>query len=322
MSLSPLAADELLVMRKQATAFDFVGELLEPVVTLPSGACVWCRDDAPRLTVTGTSSPIVLVEFITPAPVRSGWICSRDALNLEKWMAEDVAKRHIRPRTQPPSERDRREMPALIAIQDEPIRVAWREMERAVAANMKLRPAKRVPEPFLARATIWSLVGNHRDALQDTLLAAEVLQSRGTDLVDFAKYFVVLKDALDEYDRSPEPRFMLSALDYWASSTTDFNQGRFEATLPGLTDAVQLDPGNPLYWYFRALAYRGLGMRREAVHDAKVGAAMEQRAKQSGKSEYLRGLGTRLERIQGPRRNWLEHFRRGAAQVWNANVAD
>lgn len=330
---SPVRAADLFILQQPATVYSLQDGELKPLADLANRSCLRCRPNTVQILSGAGGQTLVLVDVIGNSTVRSGWVCPDYALNLSQW-ADCVGGRRSPqsvppfyfppnggnqpPPPQPPTPPERNDLPALIAIQDEAIRTAWKELERAVEANAQLVASEQLPEPFLARAEIWGMVGNHQEALRDNLRAAEILHKRGVDLVDFAKYFVVLKDALDKYDREPVPRFLAEALDYWALGTTDFFRSRYAEALPRFVNAVQLDPGNPLYWYYRSLTYLGLSQEREAVHDAKVGAALERRLRESLDIETLRNLGSRLERIQGPRRTWLEGFRQGDPSSWRS----
>src|SRR5436305_1706972 len=63
--------------------------------------------------------------------------------------------------------------------------------------------------------------------------------------------------------------------------------------------AIRLRPEEPLYWYYRALTYRGLGKDTEATRDARVAASL----RRAGKAR--KDIPTELERIQGCLRTWL-----------------
>jgi len=82
------------------------------------------------------------------------------------------------------------------------------------------------------------------------------------------------------------------------------------------TDAVQLAPDSPLYWYSRALAYRALQMEQEAQHDVRIGVEIESNRETGNRHSLQASIHHRLEHFSGPDRIWLEQFRRGNGIAW------
>jgi tetratricopeptide (TPR) repeat protein len=77
-------------------------------------------------------------------------------------------------------------------------------------------------------------------------------------------------------------------------------QGRYREALEFLDAAVAVHAQDARYWYFTALARRALGDDRQAVEAARQAAALRR--------QNLPGpdvVGTALERVQGPDRQFL-----------------
>jgi tetratricopeptide (TPR) repeat protein len=195
------------------------------------------------------------------------------------------------------------EVPALIGLQPQAVQDAWRAVEIAIAENQKLDQP--LPEPYFARGQIWALVGNHEAALRDYLTAVELAAASGRDLAAYAAYFQTLQQALENVDRVPKPPALGLARHHYARGVHAFWRGDLPAALRHFDNAVQLKPGAPLYWYYRAVTHKRLGSERRARHDALIGAHLEWR---DGLPDQF---GTALARLQGDLRQWLERHRLG-----------
>lgn len=195
------------------------------------------------------------------------------------------------------------EMPALIGLQPQAVQDAWRAVEAAIAENQKLDQP--LPEPYFARGQIWALAGGHEAALRDYLTAVELAVASERDLAAYATYFQTLHQALENVDRAPKPPALGLARHHYAAGVHAFWRDDLPAALRHFDNAVQLDPGEPLYWYYRAAAHQRLGSARRARHDALIGAHLEWR---DGLPD---DFGAALARLQGPLRQWLERHRLG-----------
>ena len=58
-------------------------------------------------------------------------------------------------------------VPYLISIQTPKIKEAWRQVSELIQQND--RSPNPLPDPYLARAEIWTNVGSHEDAVEDYL---------------------------------------------------------------------------------------------------------------------------------------------------------
>lgn len=194
------------------------------------------------------------------------------------------------------------ELPALISLQPPEVQRAWREVQSAIAAN--LRQSRPAPEPYFARAEIWSLVNNHDSAMRDYLEASRLSIERRESLESQAAYFNKLYEALDRLDSAPRPAVIGSAKGHFGEGVHALWRNDLRTALMHFDDAVQLEPSDALNWYFRGLTYRRLGQGRRAQHDVLMGARLE------STSDNLR-ISTALTRVQGPLRHWLEGYRKG-----------
>jgi tetratricopeptide (TPR) repeat protein len=90
----------------------------------------------------------------------------------------------------------------------------------------------------------------------------------------------------------PEALFWRAYQQYW--------NRRYEDALETLDAAISINGKDARYWYYKALAERALGYGREAVEAARRAVALRQQ-NQPG----LDLIGTALERVQGPDRQFL-----------------
>jgi len=204
-------------------------------------------------------------------------------------------------------------LPELIRLSGNAALVAaWREVELALQENEKLpRP---LPEPLFARAEIWSAVNNYDAALQDYLTAMKLARQSGEDLASYSSYFLKLQELLDKLNRVPKPATLGAGKDYFFLAKDHFSagfhafwRGDLRAALDRFDSAIQLQPEESLYWYYRALTFKRLGDDRRAVHDVLLAAHLEQQRE----TRYGRRLDTALARVQGGLRQWLQGYRLG-----------
>lgn len=164
------------------------------------------------------------------------------------------------------------EVPALISLQPPQVQQAWREVQAAIRENAKQR--RPAPEPYFARAEIWSLVNNHDAAMRDYLVAARLSIERGESLETQAGYFNKLYEALDRLDEAPSPAVIGSSKSHYGRGVHAFWRNDLRAALMHFEDAVQLEPADPVNWYYRALTYARLGQTRRAQHDVLMAARL------------------------------------------------
>ncbi len=216
-------------------------------------------------------------------------------------------------------------IPVLIDLQDDAaVRLAWSEVSVAIRENDKLASGERMPEPYLARAEIWTSAGNYSDALQDYLSAIELIRQSDRDMTTYARYWEKLSEVAKLLQSSPtaglgaQPNVKLAAMQHYGQGATKFFSGDYQGAIVNLDNAVQLAPGEPHAWYLRALAHRSLGDLAHAQYDAMMGAFFERRRG----GYYVSSVNDQLSRVQGSSRTWLEAFRLGSINSNHLGTSD
>lgn len=200
------------------------------------------------------------------------------------------------------------EIPPLIRRQPQVVHDAWRQIAVAVVENQRL-PRPR-PEPFFARAELWMMVGNYDAALRDLLSAMRIASDMGAAPRVYDAIFTRLREVLERYDTTPVPPEDGEPTRHYGHGVHSFWEGHYAEAEKAFADAISLAPGNPLYWYMRAVTHRRLGNEEAAKHDALLGASAERKAcmQRDGASQ---DINRELRRLQGNDRIWLESQRRG-----------
>lgn len=199
-------------------------------------------------------------------------------------------------------------LPPLIRRQPQIVRDAWRQIAAAVDENEAL-PRPR-PEPLFARAEVWMMVGNYDAALRDLLLAMRIADEADVTPRIYDAIFGRLREALERYDVTPVPPEDGEPSGHYGQGMHLFWAGCHEEAEKAFTNAISLAPGNPLYWYMRAVTRRRMGDEDAAKHDVLLGTAAERRA--CSEREYVSAdINRELRRLQGSDRIWLEDRRRG-----------
>lgn len=277
-------------------------------------------------------SEVRWIEYVRHGRVVVGWVPADCLVNLAAM--RDRARRLVNslPTTGEPVASDERRAPALIRMQSEPVQRTWRVLEQVIAENQQhARQAKtsELPEPYLARAELWSLVGNHEDAMDDLGRAATLARASNAAPADFARAFVELEQTLRTARRLPGRVHVAEALAYWNDAAKAFRKRRWDVAVAALTDAIQLDPRRPLYWYWRAWVLREMRLDELAERDVRRGVSAEAALRSPDKGETspyaerreaLEELDSpyrsRLEPLQSPHRVWIEAFRSGKGTSW------
>jgi len=248
----------------------------------------------------------------TPASnVVQGWVSANDLTPFSNYVhelkARAVALRSNRPQAVG-------SVPDLITIQNNPeIRQSWLRISQAIAENEMLPIEKRLPDPYFARAEIWSSVNNHFESLQDYLVGIRYARSSRRDFAEYSVYFEKLAAVANQVESSPVENkgahsgWIEMAREHYSLGFSDYFAGAYNDALLHFGNCVSLAPEEPHYWYFRALTYRALGDDSRAKHDALIGAHFE-----DGSYANKRMMSIRLSRIQGPNRSWLEKYREGS----------
>jgi tetratricopeptide (TPR) repeat protein len=207
-------------------------------------------------------------------------------------------------------------VPLLIQFSDLPdIVQIYKEAATAYSENQKLPKENRIPEPYIARAEIWNLVGNYPDAVIDFVDGVHCARKQGRDPGVIEKYHNKIAMVLGKIKAMPQPivpplgKFNLAAVDSFGKGLHSLKAKQFSAARHHFNDAIRLDPDVPVYWYLRAVTNHRDGKELQARHDAVMGNLFE-RDLPSWKG---RRIATALHGIQGLDRAWLESFRDGTA---------
>lgn len=150
------------------------------------------------------------------------------------------------------------------------------KLQDVVKGNSPEAMREVLPDIYFARASMWQVAYVYDEALRDYLAAASLVGTSKRDLVKYSKEFVRMKEVMDrQYLFPAPPRQIAAAPNYYGAGYHAFWRGDFKAALRNFSDAVDLAPREPLYWYYRALTYKKLGDERNAVHDVRIGADLE-----------------------------------------------
>lgn len=255
----------------------------------------------------GTADALATYRFVRPVRPGtsfSGWVAS-DNLDRPSLRIGELASLL--------SDSSRLDLPEVIRLQkNEAVKQAWKEVQQALTENQTLK--QQLPEPYFARAEIWSAVNNYDGAMRDYLTATRLAREAGHDLASYSSYFEKLYEVLDNWDRVPKPpttgasdnHYFLAA-DHFSHGFSDFWRNDLQSAIRRFDNAVQLCPQNPVYWYYRAVTFKRSGDDRRAQHDACFGAYIEKKSERRYGSEVAHAF----QRLQGDQRRWLEEFRLG-----------
>lgn len=184
----------------------------------------------------------------------------------------------------------------------------WREVQDAVRDGESLDAPD--PEPYFSRAELWSKkLENQEEALLDTLRGVEVFLA-GEDADDPLMQSIVLMKLRDAAWRSlqkPKTLYAGSAEKHFGEGLHEYHQGNHENAASDFTRAIQLDPLQPHYYYYLALARHQSGDAETATAYAEKGARLESHLTDQAKTQVSKSL----QRVQGGERNWLEQHRLG-----------
>jgi tetratricopeptide (TPR) repeat protein len=194
------------------------------------------------------------------------------------------------------------DLPPLIRKASPKVRKAWLEVDTVVREN-ETRPNP-LPEPYVARAEIWSLVGNYDDALADYVKATEYLFKQKPTLIEQARYLARIQETLSQMGKQGRPYYPEEGSDYYEKGRQLYFKGELNKALDYFNAAVQLVPQESVFWYYRGLTYKRLGKDTEAERDVKIGAGIVRQAEENNR-DINKEVGVALERVQGSLRNWL-----------------
>jgi len=309
--------------------------LLGNLTAIAAAGLVWVYDGLER-TVAGEPTPLAVSSLVVAAepilldqmsvavgsiliaemtPVRSAeasvTVRSLRGQSFEVPQIKVVSLRPVGPAAEVGRRQDTSfddEIPPLIRRQPQVVHDAWRQIAAAVAENQRLTRPR--PEPLFARAELWMMVGNYDAALRDLLVAMQIASDTGAAPRVYDAVFRRLREVLERYDTTPVPPEDGEPSRHYGHGMHSFWEGQYVEAEKAFADAISLAPGNPLYWYMRAVTHRRLGNEEAAMHDALLGASAERKACLRRDGASL-DINRELRRLQGNDRIWLESQRRG-----------
>ncbi len=270
----------------------------EPILfkqmSVPVGSVLIAEVSPPRLIGTSMTVRSLRGQSFEVPPVKVVSLRVRDAAAADAGGRQDTAADD--------------EIPPLIRRQPQVVHDAWRQIAAAIVENQGLTRPR--PEPLFARAELWMMVGNYDAALRDLLLAMRIASDTGVAPRVYDAVFNRLREVLERYDTTPVPPEDGEPSRHYGHGMHCFWQGHYVEAQKAFSNAISLAPGNPLYWYMRAVTHRRLGSEERAQHDALLGASAERKACLRRDSASL-DINRELRRLQGNDRIWLENQRRG-----------
>ena len=290
----PPASGILFVVRSTTLFVVSTDGRIASTICIPARSFV--RGASPSVESPRGLDSYVFVTAYSGGAVSTGWIWSGSIVDLGT-----IKPMPDRGRKQTSS----RDVPELIRSQPERIQKAWNEVNSAVDESKKLR--KELPEPYLARASIWAEAGNFDSALQDYLKAADIVLEAGQEPGKASRYFATFQRALQRLDLKQKGSNESDARDHYNKGRSAASARELEVALEHFDNAVQIAPGEPLHWYYRALTHKLRGDERRAIHDVRIGVFLESSPPMSAK--YIGQVPEHLETVQGPLRYWLDGFR-------------
>lgn len=196
-------------------------------------------------------------------------------------------------------------VPYLISIQTPKIKEAWRQVSELIQQND--RSPNPLPDPYLARAEIWTNVGSHEDAVEDYLMASRLMMSRNPSLIEQSRVFKSLRESLERLSKAPQPVYPAKASSAFRKAVELYYQGDFYQALPLFAEATRLEPNDAVYRAFRALNYYKISDQSSAEKQIAVAASIIRKPETLFPYAREEDFHKRLERIQGPDRQWLSN---------------
>ena len=171
------------------------------------------------------------------------------------------------------------------------------------------------PEGYFLRAELCRQCLRYDDALEDYFYGLDCLcRDNSLNIADFRIYFDGILESIRYSQKIQGTRLTnVTDDDNWASKISfaygfsAFWDGKYNEAIVLFSDAIIQNNNVPIYWYYRALSWKRLGVISKANLDASKGALVEKTV--FGKNTAV--VGFLLQRIQGDERKWLENKRIG-----------
>tara|TARA_R110002111_G_C6005549_1_gene373811 strand:- start:9790 stop:10581 length:792 start_codon:yes stop_codon:yes gene_type:complete len=193
------------------------------------------------------------------------------------------------------------ELPYLIELQPGQVQESWHKVNQLIKENASLE--KPLPDPYLARAELWTLVGNHEEAIEDYLEATNLTLDGNPTVADQTRMLLHLKESLKRLAGQPQPRYPQKSREFFQVGFRLFYKGMYEEAAPLLAEATRLNTSDAVYRVVRALNCKKLGQHTKASQQLSAASSI---LKHPYFSKYeLMDFHTRLERIQYSDRRWI-----------------
>lgn len=300
--------ENVLMVRRQTTLYAASTAGILPIGMLPPNTLL-TQTSAPASFPQVYCSPPLIPVALSPSAGLTvyGWVDPRDTMRLAPSHADEIAGASTQERRTGNAMADHGSEPIPALIRLKKAEQQWREVQSLVYEAEKR--GKQIPEVYRARAMMWSSLQNYEKALVDYLRAAEIAINSGPehDLVTAGTYFYVLLHALQNFRELPRPPAVGDAREYYGAGVHALRDNRLREAVRYFSDAIDLNVYEPVYYYYRSVAYRRLGDLSSAIRDARVGSYYEEKLFDLER----RRIDVALEYIQGNDRTWLENIRRG-----------
>jgi tetratricopeptide (TPR) repeat protein len=194
------------------------------------------------------------------------------------------------------------DLPLLIRKHSVETRRAFREITAAIALNEKLSAP--LADPYIARAEIWTIVGNYEGALEDYLTAVRLQSNGELNLAERAQALETLTAALERLAKQPVTQYPFEAEEAFWIGVKEFRGQRFQAAKPYFEESVRLNPQEASYRAFLALTLKRLGDEEPADRHALSARGLLRHP--DTRPDEIRGFHRRLEGVNGVERQWLQ----------------
>lgn len=192
-------------------------------------------------------------------------------------------------------------IPYLIAKQPAEVREAWKEVDSLIIENGQLESP--IPDPYLARAELWTQAGSHEDAVADYVQAVQIMLSRDASLIEQSKVLRLLRQSLHNLSQMPRAVYPTHAVDAYQKGFELYHRHRHEEAAYYFAEATRLNPEDSVYRVMRALNYRELKRDGDASQQLASAAGILRHPSTGARESAV--FHRRLERIQGDDRLWI-----------------
>ena len=199
-------------------------------------------------------------------------------------------------------------LPYLISIHPPQVGDAWLQVVHLIKENEQLE--KPQPDPYLARAELWTTVGNHEEAVEDYLKAIQLSMANKPNLIEQSRLLGLMRASLDRLVRQPRPMFPIEAAASFEIGLSMYRRGDYKEASAFLAESTRLNPTDAVYRAIRALNYRRLLNDSDAAKQLAAAAGI---LRDPDTPEFERvGFHIQLESIQFSDRYWLSSGIRSA----------